>query len=277
MAKIVTEEAVLKALNELEDAVEKGDALQDEDTEGGFSTEGTPLSNLAGGESTIKSKTSVEKTMSASDMESEDDEDDDESSAGDMKMSKKKSVSKSFQNALAEDDNVRNAVEVSDFLEAMVDQTTTALSDLEKSLHETVLESHEAIAKGLHHESSRRREFETRLAKAVVMIGNQMNEVTNVIKSLAGQPNVPQRRAVLSKSEIAPAPLGAPGNGGGVSGGLSSLSPSVVVERMLMKAQSGMVTYDQAQFDIIAYESNQYNLGAISDSMRKALEADLLK
>ena len=56
MSRIVTEESVLKALNELEEAVAKGgDPLAGKSNhEGGFSSEGTPLSPKAKEGSVVK-------------------------------------------------------------------------------------------------------------------------------------------------------------------------------------------------------------------------------
>lgn len=87
------ESKLLKAMAELESAIEKGDELEDQDPEGGLSTEGDPLSNAApsgkasrtkksrGGSSSSSSDdassvskaddaSSIEKMMSASDDES---------------------------------------------------------------------------------------------------------------------------------------------------------------------------------------------------------------
>jgi len=109
------ESKLLKAMAELESAIEKGDELEDQDPEGGFSTEGTPLSGAAPrGKSTKKSRgassssastddassdgvakaedeSSIEKMMSASDEASSNDA---SSKAPPFKKKKSKKVAK---------------------------------------------------------------------------------------------------------------------------------------------------------------------------------------
>lgn len=89
----IPEGKLLKALAELEDSVEKGDALEDADPEGGFSTEGTPLSDAA-----PSGRSDTKKAHGGSDDDDESSDDDSSStakafSASDM-MSSKEAPSK---------------------------------------------------------------------------------------------------------------------------------------------------------------------------------------
>jgi len=271
MAGRIREEDLLKHLNELEETVEKGDALLAQNTEGGFSTEGTPLSK--------KSKIdAAAKAMSASDTDSDEDSDDASSDEGGEaeggedteKCGAKKSeyddadddasTMKSFRERADEDETMRKSIEVSDFIEATVDNLDASLKELDQSLRSTLGSE---IAKSVAAQSN----FNQRLAKAVVSIGNEMREVCDLVKAIANQPNIPQRKSVLSKSEIVEPQLG------GMSASDILPSREAMQGWLIEKAQAGIID----AVKVTEFEQSGYDIGVLPMQMRKALVSDLSK
>jgi len=271
MAKI-QERDLLKALNELEDLVEKGDALENQDTEGGLSTQGTPLSSKApSGRSDTKKSDRMAKMLSASDTASDDDDegsgdgaspdeqsDDDDGDSGE-------DTSKSFRQHADENDTMHKAIEISDFIAAMVDQTSDSLTDVQKSLTWVA----ENIGTRIEKSEAAQSNFNTRLAKAVVSIGNTVSGLAELVGQLAGQPNVPQRRAVLSKSEVVDPYLGGQPSGGD----LGDVSKSQIQDWLFDKA--GRNEIDPVM--VTVFEQNGYNPEVLPVQIRKALINDLRK
>lgn len=169
----IPESKLLKAINELEDSVAKGDALDEADPEGGLSTEGEPLSGAAPrgrGESTKKSRRAASRSSSS---ESDDSSSSSSSSgkarpsiasmmsAGGGKPKVKKSVAsesssesddssddrssdsgsdaeKSFRARAEDDETLRKGMIVNDFLEAFVDQHSRAMRNLAGSVAKSI-------------------------------------------------------------------------------------------------------------------------------------------
>jgi hypothetical protein len=276
----VTEEKLLKALNELEESVIKGgDALVSADTEGGLSTEGTPLSSKQSKSSgeTVKAVDEKEKDkvskgtkkkgmppVTSEEDESSDDAGDDDQSEEDDDDDEGDKTEKSLKDRAAEEPNVAKAVEVSDFLEGLVETLDTSLKDMSKSLRKSITED---LGGELRKSVEAQLEFNSKLATAVVSIGKEVREQGEMIKSLAGQPNVPQRRAVLSKSEIVQ-----PGLGGGEGEGLATLPKERITNWLMEKAMRSEI--DPVM--VTAFEQSG-NIAALPHNIQKALTNDLVK
>jgi hypothetical protein len=241
----IPESKLLKALAELED-VAKGDALEEQDPEGGLSTEGEPLSDAAPkgrGEQTKKSRGgnpfgNASSSSASSDDDDGDSDDDDDDPPPPPKKSKdkdKKKVSKaassassddddddaekSFRDMAEDDETMRKGMLVNDFLEHMTDQLSLALlhvkEQLTKSIQEMEARLTAHIDDGLAKSVAGRREFDVRLAKGVAAIGNavvgDLLPMADMIKSIAAQPAPAARgKAVLSKGEVNQPPWGGP-------------------------------------------------------------------
>jgi hypothetical protein len=315
----IPENKLLKALTELEDAIEKGDSLEDADPEGGLSTEGTPLSNKApsGRGETKKSRSSdsddddddddhdyssgddeeTSKAMSASeeappfasknggsDESSSDESDDDDDGGGDDDSDD--DTEKSFRETADGDETMAKAIEVSDFIEAMVDQLSRSMGQMAKSLNriEKRLGARidNRVAKSMAHQQG----FNTRLAQAVAAIGNVVqDDLVDVVKSFANSPSTPRGKAVLSKGEINQPPWsgsgaseqhmanGSDGGGGEYLAELSTLSSEQIGEWLFKKSMTNQIDSKL----IMAWEADRYNVEALPVQVRKSLANDLCK
>lgn len=286
----VKEKDILKALNELEElALAKGDALENADTEGGFSTEGKPLSGKAPsgrGETAKSVKKDVSKSESASDMDDassgkktkkampppgddessddagSDDDSDDASPADDDDDSD--DMSKSLREAADEDETMRKAVEVSEFLESLVDQTSGALQRMEKSITKKLSGS---IEKSFAEQGS----FNVRLARGVIALGSlvksqaeQIDQLTELVKSFANAPTTPRPRAMLTKSDVQQSPIGDAHDNNS-----KALNPEAVVDWMITKGVDPLL--------VTRFETSRYNVSSLPPDIQKALVHDLVK
>jgi hypothetical protein len=318
----IPEGKLLKALAELEDSVEKGDALQAADPEGHFSTEGTPLSNQApSGKSDAKKShdaddddadddsSDTSKAFSASDMDSDDDEKpakkkskktakafpppkakakDEDSSSDDDSSDDDDSdddAEKSFRAAAANDETMSKAIEVSDFLGAMVDQLSLTLLTMTKGFQKSFAEMESRlnaridsrVSKGISMSS----DFNARLAKAITAIGTSVEEQNDIVKSLSNAPAAPRGKAMLSKSDVNQPPWG--GQGGGSNGHaigsevdyseLASLPQEKVGDWLFAKSSRNQIDSRL----ILAWEANHYDVSTLPEEIQKSLANDLLK
>lgn len=311
----IPEGKLLKALAELEDAVEKGDPLADADPEGGFSTEGKPLSAQApSGKSDAKKSSAASssdnssddddtaKAFSASDMMSpkekkksskkdkaekafppkKDDSDDDSSSDDASSDDDGDDTEKSLRAAAEQNETMSKAIEVSDFLEAMVDQVSLTLLTMTKSFQKSIAEMESRInaridnrvAKGIAMSS----DFNSRLAKAITAIGTSVDEQGDLVKSLQNAPAAPRGKALLSKSDVHQPPWG--GNGGGheMANGsdlseLTSLPTDKVGDWLFAKSANNKIDPKL----ILAWEANHYDVSTLPEEIQKSLANDLLK
>lgn len=244
----IPEDKLIKALAELE-SVAKGDALEEQDPEGGLSTEGKPLSDDAPkgrGESTKKSRRASASSPfeAASSTEESSDDDDDESSDEETtpppkkdkkskvekagKVSKSSSAAssdedddaeKSFREMADGDEKMRKGILVNDFLESMVDQMSLALLHVKDSIVKSIKETGAAVIAGMDERIAKsdagRRDFDARMARATAAIGKTVHgellPMVDMVKSLADQPAAsPRGKAVLSKGEVNQPPWGGP-------------------------------------------------------------------
>lgn len=216
-----TEQDLLKALDELE----KGAIpAQMKDADGGLATEGESLGVSAdeNAEKVVKKAKKASPPMEMSDDESSEDESepdeesddeseesmskgedsesvekgDDDTSSSDRgaheTSSPDKEMTKSFKEVAEEDDTIAKAIEVSGFMEQLVALTSDSIDSLRKSVVE--LEAGNS-------------QFNTRMRKAIVAIGNATMENRDLIKSLIeklGGVPAPRRegKTLLSKSDI---------------------------------------------------------------------------
>jgi len=171
--EIVSEESLLKALDELQDAVvEKSDPVLAQDPEGGLPKVGTPLSGKAG-----RSGEHVAKMMSASDEDDDsdntssddgsDDDDDDDDDDSDTR--------KSLRERAERDGEMRKAFNASDFLDSFVtlisEHFEAEFNGLAKALvsHGTAVRAEQS-------------EFNKKLAKGFVVLSEEM---ASIARSLA--------------------------------------------------------------------------------------------
>lgn len=105
-----------------------------------------------------------------------------------------------FKKALTDENpEVEQMLDVSEFLSSFVD--TIAKS------HAATTSSVEELAKALVDERSSRVGFNTKVAKALVGIGNELRETRELLNQVMEQPVTPQRRAVLHKADVVQPPL----------------------------------------------------------------------
>jgi hypothetical protein len=276
---MVKESGLLKALSQLEDAAEKltkGDALEDADTEGGFSTEGEPLSSKApsGKSDTMKSKAKskvMAKMMSASDMGSDEEEDGGDASPdmgsdegddaeGQPPKGKEASAYKSLRQNLDADPDVSKALEISEFLSSFADQHSSALGTLRSSLHKSMSELSDAVDST----AATQRIFNTKLAKAMVMMGSTLTKALTTLEAVVGQPNVVRTKSILSKSDIQQSTLDG-------SDDEHKLPRASVEDWLVTKSMEGKID----PVFVTQFEQNGYDLNVLPSAIRKALVNDL--
>lgn len=205
----IPENKLLKALNELEESIAKGDELEEADPEGGLSTEGEPLSGAAPrGRDTTRKSRRARSSMSSMSSSSDDGgssssssgrpgiaemmsagggkprgkpvkkggsmsssaSSDDRSSDGDS------GTEKSFRARAEADETIRKGMVVNDFLEAVVDRIDDALTALSASITKSLREAEARLGARLDASVAKstgaQQDFNARLAKAVSAIGN---------------------------------------------------------------------------------------------------------
>ncbi len=325
----IPEGKLLKALAELEDSVEKGDALEDADPEGAFATEGTPLSDAApsGRGETRKSRgasssrssasssddaSSTAKAFSASDMASSADDasskkkrskktakafppkakdsasssDDDDSSSADHSSDgddDSSSTEKSFREAVEQDETISKAIEVSDFLEALVDQVSLTMLKVVDGFQKSIVAMESRLNARIDNRVSKgialSQDFNARLAKAISAIGTSVEEQSDIVKSFSNQPAQPRGRAVLSKGEVNQPPWGGQGGGSHMADGSADFGELVNLDKDKVGdwlfAKSSRNQIDPRL--ILAWEANHYDVTTLPEEIQKSLANDLLK
>lgn len=305
----IPESKLLKALADLENSVEKSDPLQAADPEGGFSTEGTPLSDAApsgksdakkGGDSDSDADSdSTEKSFPPGDDDSSSGEEpkkktkksfppkDDDSSSDDASSddSSDDSTEKSFRQTAEQDETMAKAIEVSDFLEAFVDQISLTMLTMTKSFQKSIADLEGRLNARIDSRVSKgialSQDFNARLAKAISSIGTTVEEQSDLVKSLANQPATsPRGKALLSKSDVNQPPWG--GNGGGASmadgsgvdyAELASIPADKVGDWLFAKSSRNQIDPRL----IMAWEANKYDVSTLPEEIQKSLANDLLK
>lgn len=280
--KVTTEDKLVKALNELEETVAKGDALQEQDPEGDFAGEGEVLSK--------KSKQAKMKKGEVASEEEDDDDDADDMNKGSMPEpadmasdegsdegdgdddgsddESDEGAEKSFREMADEDESLSKAIEVSEFLESLVDTNSRALSQMRKGL---AADLNEALG-GFFEQQM---EFNTRMAKALTVIGKMVQSIapdikeqTEIVKSFADQPKNGARphKSVLSKGDI--------NQPFQQSNDAQSTGPSrhdAIMSWLDAKTQAGEI--DPVQ--VASFELARFDPNALPLNLRKSLLSDL--
>jgi hypothetical protein len=279
----VEEADFMKALRDLESeaGISKGDSLENADTEGGLSTEGTAMSRKG------KGKKSMNKADSMSDMGSDEDEAspeeadeasaDDESSEPEMdkkveQSMKRKSTRKSFYEDMEENETLQKGFEVSDVIQEFgsvlgegVDELRGDLSTLEKSITVRLAKS-----------QARQQGFNEKLAKGFVgmatKIREQGDQIDFLVKALSKVLNLPapqaQRRSAVSMNDVAQPSLAKSMTGEGVD--ISGLSKGQIANWLFQKSQAKEIDPVVA----INFEVSGYDINQLPPNLRKSLVSD---
>jgi hypothetical protein len=223
-----------------------------------------------------KAKKSVRKAA-ASTASSDDDSSDDDSS-----------TSKSFRAQAENDEQLAKAIEISPFLEALIDNFSVAMKRMTTNVAKSITEMEmrlnaridNRVAKGVSVQS----DFNARMAKAVTAIGESVQgDVVDMIKSLANSPApITRGKAVLSKSEVNNPPWAgaqqsdnrmADGSGGDYLAECAEFSSDAIGNWLFNKSCKNEIDSKL----ILAWEADRYNPEALPVQVRKALVNDLSK
>ena len=210
-----TDDRLRKSLEKLKKstAIKKSkDALQDQDTEGGLSSEGKPLSSKA--KKSVKKSTPVKKRYSESDQSSPDDaaEDDenmsesqDESEDKPPMTKAKKSVKKSIRDRVEDDDyNLAKGMRVNEGLQEFVAATSDTIKDYQEevvSRTRVIRKSLVEIGEAQTEDGQVLRKGLTLLAESQVALTEQLGDIQNTMRKLLKQPAV-RSKSILSKAEL---------------------------------------------------------------------------
>lgn len=279
MSAKISEAEFKKALDEMEAlAVKKADALLAADPEGSLATEGEALSGKSKSAKKSKAKKpSMAKMMSASDKSSDDDSSSDDGSSAKKAAacsddsssddgSSGDRMSKGLSDRVGDNDAMRKGYHANEFLENMVDEIDATVVDFRKSIVKHVDRRVDGLEAG-------RRDFDVRLAKAVVSIGNRVDQLYAMVGEMKGglakalsQPAAAGRPNVLSKSDIAQPQLG-----GSDPDPLALVPPTKVRDWLYDKLDKGEID----DLELTKWEGARWNPRALSDAVQKALAHDL--
>lgn len=191
--------ALEKALTDLEDMVRKGEQdLEDRDPEGGFSTEGTPLSD---GSPRGKASDPARKAMSASDMSGADDDEEDEGGSPPEDGSEEESggeddappaVSKALSKRLSRNETLSKAFNVAPALQQIAIELGAHVEDLSKGMLDNI-----------NQRDGKQEAFNARMATALTMIGNMQLAHNELLKSvLRDRGSRPRPKGLLRPGDI---------------------------------------------------------------------------
>jgi hypothetical protein len=205
------------------------------------------------------------------------------------------SAEKSLRDRAASDETMRKGIEVSDFLEAMVDQISLAMLDVGRKVTKAItdmearLTAHvdASVAKSIVDAGAFQRDFNARLAKGIAAIGttvNALGELPDMVKAIADQPaGGPRGKSVLSKADVNQPPWGAPGQRGGQADGsgdggvdVEALRgiPTKAIGDWLMK---GVANNRLDQNVVFAWEADRYDPAMLPPAVQQQLAQDLIK
>lgn len=288
----VSEDALNKALEALEASVLKGDALQELDPEGGFATEGKALSDkvvktlVDGGIPLEKAQKMAKNAMEYDDDEEEGGDDEGEGEGcppAASKGMKKSAVDRGAANlssAVATDavqlkkaltnDNPddANVVDVTEFVEGLIDSTTRAVGTMEESVN--------ALRKSVTDSEEKSSVMDTRIAKAFVAISNGMKALTAKVDALADQPVISRTPMTLKKSDVIDPQF----RGGTPSIANPEGDPSALHEVEFLKIQESLVKKAMAgEIDIMAVTNFEQsgNFNSLPQNIIKSLESELCR
>ena len=161
------------------------------------------------------------------------------------------------------------AIEVSEFIEAMVDQVSVSHTQLSKSVARFPRLLDEHLTKAQEGQTA----FNRRVAHGLVLIARQQAEQFDLLKSLANQPAPqPRGKAVLSKSEVNEPPFAGQA-GGAQATELGGIPQDKICDWLFEKAMAGSID----PLLPTAFENAQYNPAVLPPHVQKALASDLCK
>ncbi len=219
----------------------------------------------------------VSKMMSSSDESSSDDEDEDDEDEDEAKKSVAASSSeeeddddedqtrKSLLERAEKDSTLRKGMRANDFLESFLAQTSDVLEDVRKGMQQSF---------DLHTE--RQADFQRRLAKALVSLGEAVTEIGSSVQELKktfrkalGAP----RNESISGRALTTEDLVQPQVGPQQFNDhpLDAVKSQVITNWLLQGLKKGMVEDD----DVIMFEHHRYNPRALPEHLQKAAIRDL--
>lgn len=273
---VPTEASVMKALDDLsalaDGTVEKGgDPLLAADPDGGFATQGESLRSKMHGTGSSKAA-KAEAYMSSSSSSDEESDSDDESSDDGSESSKKSLIERAHEEPV-----MRKGINATDFLDRFTSTISDVVEDLRKGLEAKI-----DASQGKQHE------FNRRIAKALITMGNLVVEQGEVIKSLKTQlgsveggiakalnaPAYPNHVAYDQRQHgaVVEPTIGESGSGGQTP--LDSIEREQIQEWLFQKAAEADPKLNVKMEDIAMWEHNRYNPRALRPNLVKALEQE---
>lgn len=231
---VVTEEEMLKAFEEIEDLAKSNKGKEegknkkgkkDKDEKNEEEGEDMEKSETASEGNTEASKTDDAEDASSEDSESEDEEptDEDAEEASESDDDEDNELDKSFTDEADEDEVIRKSVEVSDFLESLVNQIGESIDPLTKALIKSQANQ------------------EQRYADIAKMVGNLSTVVKGLAQELGAIKNSPVRmKKSVTKEVSAPEKTFEPEDTANKDGG-KELSKSQVADGMFELMKKGEV------------------------------------
>lgn len=243
----INEEKLMKALMDLE----KGDALQAQDTEGTFSTEGSSLSNKGTG--------NISKMMSASDMGSDEDQGSEED-MGSGDPAEKAHTKKSMTDELNSSPGMARTMNAVPFLDTLAKSLATRMDSQEDQVKK--------LKKSISRRGERSEAFNAKLAKAITEIGKELISMRRDLNKALNLPAPRQMERYAPPAQETAYEYGSPY-------GEENVQKSHTVFQMI-DAVSGAVQAGEIPAKAgIDLELSGYDLSKVSPNIRKSIEARL--
>lgn len=300
---------LMKAVQQLEADVKKGDPLQDAPHDGGLATEGKNIQSrdeakkaieaiLAKGGYNKSQKARLLKMLSATDMESGDgdepgDDDGDEGGGEDdedekpmptaMKGKIKKGAIDSgvAQLAHATTGDLKKAIIDHDESNENVFDATPFLDGLVKSLGAQLADAKAGTAvlyKALLDDRATQKQFRGTLAKAFSLLDEKLTDISDRIQKIENQPVPNSRPTTVRKSDVVQPDFRNQGHAPGDEGGDNEPSPLYGVEYLkIQEALVDMVMKGEIQdsMNVTKFENAKGDLRVLDPKIVKALEKRL--
>jgi hypothetical protein len=251
--EVVTEESMLKALSDLEEDILKAEAQSDDTSmEASSDDESEPAkkakkSHIREDRAPMKTlpKTTKEATQSL-------DEDAGEGPTADVSA-------KSFRDELRGSGNVRKALDASPFLEGLVGGVSDEIDGMRKA----ILYVQEVNAAAVEDQA----DFNRKLSKAVIQMGNLISEQHAMIQQLGGRP-AGARKSITNSSEVQERFQKSAGEGG-VGSGEYQFDRATVLRKAVQMVEQGKLPGGV----VIGYETS----GSMEPQFQKAVYNELMK
>lgn len=301
MPKQFTSERLNKALEEFEEKLAKGDALQDQPHDGGLATQGTNIQSKADAKKAVEkalaaqgmSKATADtllKMLSASDMESGegedeppeasspmDSEDEDENDAMDKSKKAKKSTSQDLRKSLIDADSRNEEVlDIAPFLGDFVGK----FDQMSKATNSRV----DGLAKALTDNQKMSSDFNVRLAKAMELlfdnVSTRFDLLQKKVEDIAAQPVPNASRGLVRKSDIQqPQFNGGPAMRDDVNNLQNNVDVSALQRIDYLKVTSTLADYAIKGFcdplEVIKFENSRGDFTQLPTKVLQQLTQDL--